>query len=579
MVRTRRALISFAEIDQNSLNKPQLGAASCVDERVTNELEVLRAENAKLRGEMIQVAEQLSMRSEQLGATSEQLSTTSEQLSTVSKQLTRTQRDYEFLLARFRARMRKIFGASAERLHPDQLLMAFGDLEALAAEVAPDPVKPEACEAPDAEDAARAPKKRGGGRRGVKTLPKDLERVLVLSDLSKEDQSCRDCAKPMTRIGEDVREELDYVPASLVIKVHVRPKYACPHCHSGVHSAAPAPQVIPKALAGVGLLTQVLVSKYVDHLPLHRQEAIFARHGVELSRSTMCDWIEGLCDRLASLRPHLERGVLDFDLIHSDDTRLLCLDDAQGRGKHRAALWVYKSERATLFDLRPDRSHEGPSKMLMEWKGFLVSDAYSGYAELHRSGRVVEVGCMAHARRKYFEALPKAPEDASRMLAWIQRLYRIEKEARESGLDADARQRLRQEKSRPIVDAMKSGLDDIATRALPRSLLGEAVTYMQNQWVALTRFVDNGRLPIDNMEAERAIRGVAVGRKNWLFAGSFKGGERAALIYSLIETCRQHGVDPFAYFRDVLGRLPVTASDRTGELTPWAWKAARTPAT
>ncbi|MBI5285435.1 MAG: IS66 family transposase [Chloroflexi bacterium] len=270
--------------------------------------------------------------------------------------------------------------------------------------------------------------------------------------------------------------------------------------------------------------------------------------------------------------PH---ASLDFDLIHSDDTRLLCLDDAEGRGKHRAALWVYRSERATLFELRPDRSRDGPSNLLADWRGFLVSDAYSGYDDLHRSGRVIEVGCQAHARRKYFEALRKAPEDASRMLAWIQRLYRIEKEAREGNLGTDARLRLRQEKSRPIVDAMKVGLADIATRALPRSLLGEAVTYMQNQWDALTRFVDNGRLPIDNMEAERAIRGVAVGRRNWLFAGSFKGGERAALIYSLIETCRQHEIDPFVYFRDVLERLPVTASDRIGDLTPWAWKAAR----
>lgn len=535
---------------------------------MTNDLELLHAEITQLR-------EIASAREQELAARTAELATTKDQLGTVSKELTRAQRDYEHLLARFRARMRKIFGASSERLHPDQIKMDFGELEMLAAELAPDPVLPQASEAPDAETATPASKKRGGGRRGAKTLPKDLERITVTEDLSKEDQVCRDCTQPMAKIGEDVREELDYVPASLVVKVHVRPKYACAHCRSGVHSAAPAPQVIPKALAGVGLLTQVLVSKYVDHLPLYRQEAIFARQGVELSRSTMCDWIDGICERLSVLRLHLVRGVLDFDLIHSDDTRLLCLNDAEGRGKHRAALWVYRSEKATLFELRPDRSREGPSKMLADWSGFLVSDAYSGYDELHRSGRVVEVGCMAHARRKYFEALRKAPPDASRMLAWIQGLYRIEKEAREGKLDADARQRLRQEQSRPIVDAMKIGLADIATRALPRSLLGEAVKYMQNQWMALTRFVDNGRLPIDNLEAERAIRDVALGRKNWLFAASFAGGENAALIYSLIATCKQHEVDPFPYLRDVLERLPTTPSDRIAELTPWSWKAAR----
>lgn len=503
-----------------------------------------------------------------------------EQNAALAKQLKRVSRDYDFLLARFKARMKQIFGSKAERIHPQQLGIDFPELEAIAAEIAADPVLQSATEAPDAEDAERAPKKKhqSGGRRGAKSLPKNLERVRVLEDLSDEEKVCAACSQPMTKIGEDVREELDYVPASLVIKEHVRPKYTCSCCHDGVHSAAPAPQVIPKGIAGAGLLTHVLVSKYVDHLPLHRQESIFARQGVELARSTMCDWIEGICERLMPLRAHLMTAVLACDIVHADDTPLLCLENAEGRGKSRAALWVYRSEIATLFDLRPNRSRDGPSTMLANWKGHLVSDAYSGFDELHRKGDVIEVGCMAHARRKYFEALPTSPEDSSRMLASIQLLYGIEKEARNAGMDAGARTHLRHEKSRAIVDVMKRDLEDVATRALPRSMLGEAVTYMQRQWIALTRFVDDGRLPIDNMPAERAIRGVAVGRKNWLFAGSFAGGERAALVYSLIETCRQHGVEPFAYFRDVLERIPVVAGDRIGELTPWAWKAARTAA-
>jgi len=295
---------------------------------------------------------------------------------------------------------------------------------------------------------------------------------------------------------------------------------------------------------------------------------------VELARSTMCDWITGICERLMPLRAHLMTAVLACDVVHADDTPLLCLENAEGRGKSRAALWVYRSLKATLFDLRPNRSRDGPSRMLANWKGHLVSDAYSGFDEIHRKGDVIEVGCMAHARRKYFEALPTSPEDSSRMLASIQSLYAIEKEARESCMDVDALTRHRKEKARAVVDVMKRDLDDMATRALPRSMLGEAITYMQRQWVALTRFVDDGRLPIDNMPAERAIRGVAVGRKNWLFAGSFAGGERAALVYSLIETCRQHGVEPFAYFRDVLERVPTIAEDQIAELTPWAWKAA-----
>lgn len=216
-----------------------------------------------------------------------------EQNAELAKELKRVSRDYEFILARFKARMKQIFGSKAERIHSSQLGIDFPEIEAIAAEVSADPVLQCATEAPDAEDAECAPKKKhqSGGRRGAKSLPKNLERVRVLDDLSDAEKVCAGCSKPMRRIGEDVRQKLDYVPASLVIKEHVRPKYACPCCHDGVHSRAPAPQVIPKGIAGPCLLTYVLVSKYVDHLPLHRQEAIFARQGVELARSTMCDWI------------------------------------------------------------------------------------------------------------------------------------------------------------------------------------------------------------------------------------------------------------------------------------------------
>jgi transposase len=484
---------------------------------------------------------------------------------------TKLQRDHDLLLARFKAHLRQRFGRKAEHIDPSQLAIPFEDLIDVAEAEKPDQLEALATEAPDAEDVERTPKKRQAVR---KLAPKELPRIRVEYAVSAEECTCAECRTPMQKIGEETREELEYEPASFFVRVHVRPKYACAKCQSGVFTPAPTPAIVEKGKPGPGLLAQVLIAKYQDHLPLHRQEAIFARHGVWIARSTMCGWVATSAEKLAPLVALILDDVLASFVIHADDTPVLCLENPDGRSKSRAALWAYVGEKGeVVYDFTPTRSRDGPNRILEKFAGCLQCDAYSGFNELFRSGRVLEVGCWAHARRYFYEALASAPREAVLMLGKIQRLYRIEREAKERGLDADAVRRLREERARPILEELRVELERLAGEVLPKSLIGEAVGYARAQWAALNRYVEDGRLAIDNNSAERAMRRVAVGRKNWLFAGSLEGGRRAAVIYSLLETCKRIGADPFAYLRDVLERLPVTARANYATLTPRAWLA------
>lgn len=492
----------------------------------------------------------------------------------IARALKKLERDHALLLARFKAHLRQRFGRKAEHLDPSQLAIPFEDLVEIAEQERADELDATAVEAPDAEDAERVPKKRAAVR---KLAPKELPRIRIEHEVSPEECTCAGCRAPMRKIGEETREELDYEPASLFVRVHVRAKYACSRCHEGVFTPAPAPAIIEKGKPGAGLLAQVLVSKYQDHLPLHRQEAIFARSGVWIPRSTMCDWVAACAEKLEPIVFLMREQVLRSAVIHADDTPVLCLENRAGsRGKSRAALWVYIGDRDdVVYDFTPSRSRDGPVRMLSGFEGYLQGDAYAGWDELYRSGMIVEVGCMAHARRYFFEALASSGSEAAVMLAKIQRLYRVEREAKEANLGSGAIRDLRQQRSRPILEEMRVELERLEAQVLPKSLIGEAVTYMNRQWTALSRYVDDGRLAIDNNNAERALRRVAVGRKNWLFAGSFEGGKRAAVIYSLIETCKRIGADPFKYMRDVLERLPTTSPENYAALTPRAWLAER----
>jgi transposase len=412
-------------------------------------------------------------------------------------------------------------------------------------------------------------------------------------DLPEAEKVCPCCQTPRLRIGTETSEQLDYQPASLFVVEHVRFKYVCPQCvlvadpvanpdaPSPVVTAPKPAQPIDKGLPGPGLLAHVIVSKFVDHLPLHRQVPILARHGLQLSRSTLCDWMAAAADLLTPLYTLLRTQVLESRTIHTDDTKIPVQEPGQERTKS-GRLWVYIGDRehaATIYDYTPTHARDGPATFLKNFKGYLQADAANLYDRIYGSGAIVEVGCWAHARRHFHEARDSDAARAHEALARIAALYAVEDEAKSeiaagglSGTDADAvRLRLRHEKTRPLMTSLCQWLRQQEGKALPKSPMGQAIAYALRHERALTRFLDHGFLNIDNNTAERALRGVALGRKNWLFAGSDAGAQTAAVLYSIVATCKQLSIEPFAYLRDVLTRLPQTSADHHADLLPTAW--------
>jgi len=345
-------------------------------------------------------------------------------------------------------------------------------------------------------------------------------------------------------------------------------KFACPHFHDGVVEAPAPPQAVEKSLAGEGLLAHVVVSKYVDHLPLHRLEGIFAREGIDLVRTTLCGWVADVASALTPIEAQLRREITAATYLQTDDTSVTVLGDRGGSFKGR--LWTYLDPlgRQVVFDATPTHERDGPERFLAEFQGALQADAYAGYDQLYASGRVREIGCWAHARRRFVEAL-MTDAQAALMVARIQQLYQVEHAGVD--LDPEARRVLRQEQSVPLLTQIASVRQDLAQTVLPKSPLGDAIRYLANQWTALQRFVEDGRLAIDNNRAENQLRVVAVGRKNWLFAGSFEGARRAALLYSLVQSCKLVDVSPFDYLKDVLLRVATHPQRLIGQLTPKAW--------
>jgi transposase len=487
-------------------------------------------------------------------------------------ELKKAHRENDWLRSKLARYLRQLFGRKAEKVDPEQLQLPFEDLMEVAEAQAEPPTPEHAREAADDEEGTRAPKPKRKGAHGRAPLPEELPRVQVRHEPSAEDCTCPSCKQPMSAIGEEVTEELDYEPASLKVIEHVRPKYACRRCAQGVVIADLPPRPIEKGRPGAGLLAHVLTAKYCDHLPLYRMEGIFQRHGVALSRSTLCDWVGAAAELLEPIAKAIRESVLDSRVIHSDDTPVLCLEPG---GRRRSYLWVYVGDRKEVaYDFTLDRSRDGPERFLAGWEGSLQADGYSGFEGLYRSDKVLEIGCWAHARRKYFDAIPSDTSRASHMVALIQQLYGVEAEARQRELDPEDVGTLRQERCGPILERIRATLEEHQRSVLPRSAMGEATTYLNNQWPALVRYVEDGRRAIDNNAAERAMRCVAVGRKNWLFAGSPAGGRRAAVIYTVIGTCKLQGVEPFAYLRDVLQRVSTHPASRLAELMPRGWRDA-----
>ena len=404
---------------------------------------------------------------------------------------------------------------------------------------------------------------------GRRPLPAHLPRQRVEIDVAEADKICP-CGHTKTRIGEAVSEKLDYVPASLRVIETARLKYACPRCHEGVVEAAAPPQAIEKSLAGEGLLAHVVVSKYVDHLPLYRQARIFLREGVDLSRATMCGWVADVATALAPIGDQLRSEITAASYLHTDDTPVTILEERGGSRKGR--LWTYLDPlgQQVVFDATETHERDGPEAFLAPFRGDLHADAYTGYDALYATGRIREIGCWAHARRGFVEALTTDVR-AALMVALIQQLYQVERAGAE--LPTEARRALRAEHSVPLLAKIAAERHALALTILPKSPLGDALRYLTNQWTALQRFVEDGRLAIDNNRAENQLRVVAVGRKNWLFAGSFEGARRAALLYSLVQSCALIDLPPFEYLKDVLLRVATHPHHRIGELTPKGWAA------
>jgi transposase len=400
-------------------------------------------------------------------------------------------------------------------------------------------------------------------------LPREVQRHTV------DAHRCPDCGGPLRSIGEDVSEVLEYVPARFKVIRHVRPKAACTGCHKLVQASAPE-RSIARSLAGPGLLAQVMVSKYCDYLPLYRQSQIYARDGVDLPRSTLADWVRETSRLLSPLVEALRCHTLAGTTLHADDTPVPVLSPGKGRTK-TGRLWTYvRDERpakgdaapSVWFAYSPDRKGQHPGRHLATYQGAVHADGYAGFNRLFESGQRVDVACWAHVRRKFYEIhQAQVSPLAATALDYIQHLYRVESAIR--GRPPDERTRWRRSRAGPILDELFQWLQSTLAQVSRKSMLAEAIRYALARWTALTRYRDDGCLEIDNNAAERALRAVALGRKNYLFLGSDKGGERAAALYSLIGTARLNGLDPLGYLRGVLSRITTHPINRIDELLPW----------
>jgi transposase len=417
-------------------------------------------------------------------------------------------------------------------------------------------------------------------------LPEHLPRETVRHAPPGTDGGCRCacCGGDLHVISEDSSEVLDFVPASFRVIRHVRPRLGCRRCEAVAQ--APAPSLpIERGRPGPGLLAQVLVAKYLDHTPLYRQTRIYARAGVDIDRGTMVGWVGKSAWLLRPLAERIQNRVFAATTVHTDDTPLPVLAPGNGRTL-TGRVWVYLRDGRThgdttppavAFFYSPDRKGARPAAHLKGFQGYLQADAYAGYDRIYEAGTIVEVGCWAHARRKIHEVYESTESPvAAEALAFIKELYRIE--ARIRGRPPDERKEARQSESALLLDRFHAWIVDRRTKLPPRGSLSLALGYALGQWTALVRYTTDGRLEIDNNRAENVLRGIALGRKNYLFAGSDTGGENAAIVYTLIETAKLNGIEPFAYLRDVLGRIADHPINRLDELLPWEWAARQSTA-
>jgi transposase len=494
--------------------------------------------------------------------------------------LKKEQHQREGIQQRLDLLLRKLYGPKAERFNPDQpwLLPELALASPAQAEQSPSE------ELPTTDDSTTKRRRNGGGRR---KLPDNLQRIRIEHALTDAERVCPCCNIVCQKFGEDISEQLDYHPGHLFVNQHVRFKYACTKCRDHITVGHAPVAVINKGLPGPGLLAHIAASKYADHLPLHRLERILSRHGIDLSRKTMCDWMAQVAHTLNPLVDLMAKLVRESKSLHTDATKMPYLDpEVKGRSLS-GQMWTFIGDRDHPFDVFhfwPDHSAAGIDAFLKDrYRGYLNADAHNVYDHLFTPTGPTELGCWTHARRKFHEAESNDRARAHTAMAYIRQLYAIEKDARElvatqelHGAAADeVFLRLRHEKAVPVLTIFKTWLEAEQPKVLPKSLIGLAIAYALRHWPALERYTTDGFLDIDNNVAERALRQIAVGRKNWIFAGSTSGAETAATLFTITSSCHRHKVDAFAYLRDLLDRLahdPHPPPEQLRDWLPDRWK-------
>jgi transposase len=474
------------------------------------------------------------------------------------------QRSYACLKEEYLALKRLLFGPRRERLPEDPGQGHLFDTEPMTS-VPPEPA------ASDPGDPAPAKHRKGHGRRPIGD---HLPRRDVLHDVPEEDRTCN-CGRAKTKIGEDVTEQLDYIPGKIEVLRHIYPKYACSCCKDGVTTAPTASGPIAGGLAAPGLLAYVVVSKFVEHMPLYRQQDELARANILISRSTLCGWLEQCAQLFKPLVELMHKEVLKSEVIQGDETPVPVLDRSRDSTR-KGYIWSTIGDRAhpyTTFHYTDSRSRDGPAEFLKGYAGYLQTDAYASYESVVNAsaGKIIAVGCGAHVRREFFDARHNQPREVHYVLGLIAQLYDVEDEVR--GRSDQERLVARQERSVPVLKRLEAYLREQKGLALPKSQFGKAINYALNQWEALLLYASEGRLEIDNNSSERTLRPCAIGRKNWMFFGSDRGGETGAILMSILGGAKRHGIEPFEYVRQLLIALSSADADLRS-LLPDVWIAA-----
>lgn len=453
---------------------------------------------------------------------------------------------YHNLLEQLRLAKQQHFGRSSEA-HIGQGELQFDEAESI-----------DATELPQEENTLTVTYTRKKPVR--RPLPAHLPRVIIEHDISEEEKMCA-CGCMKERFGEEVTEQLEYIPAQLSVIAHVRPKYACRPCAEGV-SMAPMPQLfLPKSMATPSLVAHTVISKYEDHLPLYRQEHIWQRLGIEIPRNTVCGWIMAAFEVCEPMGQALHEELIASNYLQVDETTMQVMDEPNRKNTSTSYMWVYTNHRpdkkVVLFDYQQTREAQWPKQMLKDFKGYLQTDGYKGYDWVDDRPDIIHLGCLAHARRPFAQLvkLAKTTGKSHQAVAFIQKLYHIEKVARDNNYTPQQRYELRLQKAKPILDELKIWLGKTIKTTAPKSKLGEALFYMHNRWDELTAYLLDGTLEIDNNLIENLIRPFALGRKNWMISGSPRGAHAGALFYSLIATAKTNGLNPFNYLKHLFENI------------------------